>query len=244
MAMMEDNAIVVTGSRIQRKAMGSAAPAMIANEEQLGDLKLYRIPERLNVAAKGLKQVAYLNKEKVRGEFLYVAQCEPYDRFEPTDDVGEMDQTQLLLTMKNEKKKGLGAALPMGGLTLFEPGPAGTQLVAELDMRDYAIGQDVELELGVSAQVFSQCAAVVDTNLQKRGRKWTKMRSMVSNANNHPVKVRVLLGWPQDYEVRWPRKSPRLKDGYLIVELIVPANSTREYKWKIRHSDAYLADNE
>jgi hypothetical protein len=235
--------VVVTASRMRKEGFAEADIAVMASEEELGDLKLYRIPERMNVAAKGLKQVAFLNKDKVRGEFLYLARCDPYSQFNRIGDVGTMDQTQLLLTMKNEEEKGLGAALPMGGFTLFEPGPAGTQLVAELDMRDYAVGQDVELELGNSSQVFSHCASLSEQTPLKNARKWTKMRAQFSNANNHSVRIRLQLGLPSYYEVRWPRKKTRLKDGTTIVELTIPANSKREYNWKLRHTDSYLATN-
>ena len=238
MAEAAADSIVVTGARVQKQE----APAVIASEEQLGDLKLFRIPEQMTVRAKGLKQVAFLNKEKVRGEFLYRARCEPYDYFPDIDDDEDINFTQMLLAMKNEEKRGLGAALPMGGMALFEPGPAGEQLVAELDMRDYAVGQDIELELGESTQVFSKCARFSAPEPDDARRKWTEMRASLTNANNHPVRVRMVIGYPRDYDVQWRGKKVRLKDGRSVVELKLPANSRKDYKWKIRHTEAYLTD--
>ena len=40
-------------------------PAMIATQENFGDLKLYRIPERVTVAAQASKQVAMINQKQV-----------------------------------------------------------------------------------------------------------------------------------------------------------------------------------
>ena len=244
-----DGLIVVTGARVQRKMMDSAAPVSVisaealAKEEQLGDLKLYRVPMRTDVAAQSMKQVAFLDKQAVRGEFLYIAQCSADDRFDDIEDVSDMEETMLNLTMKNEEEKGLGAALPMGGLTLFEPGPAGQQMVAELDMRDYAIGQDIELELGESNLVFSECARIGRKGPDENRRKWTKMRTLLSNANNAPVKVRMVLGWAGEWDVRWPRKTPRTKDGRLVIEVMVPANSEKEIDWKTRRPKGYFGDD-
>ncbi|MDN3645107.1 hypothetical protein QWY75_02665 [Pontixanthobacter aestiaquae] len=240
MAPMEatEDRIVVTASRMQRKT----ELAVVASEEQLGDLKLYRIPETMTVAAKGLKQVAFLNKEQVQGEFLYVANCDPYTGFADIDDSDNINFTQILLTMKNEEEKGLGAALPMGGMALFEPGPAGTQLVAELDMRDYAVGQDIELELGASTQVFSKCGRMSERQPDDSGRQWTRMKAEMTNANNHPVRMRIVIGYPENFDVRWPRKKARVKNGQWVVEINLPANSRTTHNWQIRHTDAYLAD--
>ncbi|MXO90561.1 DUF4139 domain-containing protein [Pontixanthobacter aquaemixtae] len=242
MMMESASPIVVTGARVKRDNFDSAAPlALVAKEEQLGDLKLYRIPEQVDVAAQGLKQVAFLDKQRVRAQYLYMADCDPYDGFNPGDDdrdISELDETYLFLTMKNLEERGLGAALPMGGVTLFEPGPAGTHLVAELDMRDYAVGQDIELEIGESTQVFSQCARTSEDDPDElRKGKWVQMRAQISNANNHPVQLRLKLGDPADYEVRWPRQKRRVKNGSLVVEVTIPANAMREFDWKLRNAN-------
>ena len=233
MAYSEDS-IVVTGAR--RENLASAAPVSVvtAEEEQLGDLKLYRVPMPVTVAAKGMKQVAFLNKDEVEARYVYRAECNPYDQFDLIEDESDMETTQMLLVTRNDKDRGLGVALPQGGLVLFEPGPFGPQLVAELDLRDYAVGQDVELEMGESAQVFSECANIGRGDPEDNGRRWTKMRAQLSNANSHPVTVRMVFGWAGDWEVRWPRRETRVKDGEMILELLVPANSTRSYDWRIR----------
>lgn len=232
-------AIVVTGARLDRRRLDFASPvAVIAAEEQLGDLKLYRVPEPVTVNAKGLKQVAFLVKDAVKGRFVYRASCEPHDMFDQIDDVFDMERTQMLLVTKNTTQMGLGAALPMGGLTLYEPASTGPQLVARLDMRDYAQGQDVELELGESAQVFSECASVDGKDVDDKGKRWTRMRAQLTNANSTPATVRLNFGWPQDWQVRWPKAKPIVKDGSLILELEIPANATRSFDWKIRKANA------
>jgi hypothetical protein len=148
--MMEGD-IVVTAQRLQRKAMDSAA-AITAIQEDLGDLKLYRVPERVTVAAKGLKQIAFLDKDAVRGKMIYQADCSWWESYD------EPRAAEMRFETVNDEKHGLGAALPTGAITFFEPSSHGDLFVGEQQLRDYAQGQDVEVPLGDSAQVFGTCA--------------------------------------------------------------------------------------
>lgn len=223
--MMEsrDSAIMVTGS------MRAAAPAMKAVEEALGDLKLYRVPERVTVSAKGLKQVAFLDEDKVEGRLLYKAACSPWGNRDDALPAG-----MLLLTV-NDKAHGLGAALPSGGITVFEPSSFGDQLVAEDRIRDYAEGQDVELDLGQSSQVFAQCT--VPQNSDWDAPRWVPMRMVLTNANPGSVKLRLVLGNSGQWQLRGLRGTS-VKDGEVIVEVSVPANGRRELSWQVRPTSA------
>ena len=59
------DAIVVTAQRRAAPLMASpVAVAAIAKLEDLGDLKLYRVPIRVTVAANAQKQVALLVKDE------------------------------------------------------------------------------------------------------------------------------------------------------------------------------------
>ncbi|MFM5907728.1 MAG: DUF4139 domain-containing protein, partial [Novosphingobium sp.] len=77
MAMMMDgfggNDIVVTAMRRKEALQESAVAltAITATSETLGDLKLYRIPIPVTVAASSQKQVAFLNVPKVKGDLVY-----------------------------------------------------------------------------------------------------------------------------------------------------------------------------
>src|SRR5690606_40165388 len=86
-ALEAADSVIVTGMR--------------AVEEALGDLKLYRVPERVTVSAKGLKQIAFLDKEEVNGRLIYRADCSP--------DYGRVQSvpTEMLLTTVNDRKHGL-----------------------------------------------------------------------------------------------------------------------------------------
>lgn len=200
---------------------------MKAAEENLGDLKLYRVPERVSVSAKGLKQVAFLDQDRVEGRLLYRTACDPYGA-----DAAFVPTTRLLVTV-NDKRHGLGMALPQGGITFFEPAQRGLQLVAEDTLRDHAEGQDVEIGLGDSAQVQALCERVGDTEPDQG---WSGRRATLVNANPVPVTVRLQLGDAADIALRG-LPGTRVKDGQRIVERVIPANGRTTMTWQVRNSD-------
>jgi hypothetical protein len=225
MAMLaEDRAVVVTGARLEQNLNRLAQ--FKAKQEELGDLKLYRLPERVTVAAKGLKQVAFLDKDAVRGKLMYQAGCQwwsPYD---------QPAAAQMRFETVNDEKHGLGVAMPMGGITFFEPSPRGDLFVGEQQLRDYASGQDVEVPLGDSAQVFATCARAGGDPATG----WAGMKATLTNANPHAVTLRLTLGSPLQWHVRG-LKATRLKDGETIYEVTLPANGKRAIAWDVRQAN-------
>ena len=219
--------IVVTAERRADAQLKTMNSPLLAKEEALGDLKLYRVPERVTVSAKGLKQVAFLDKDSVRGKLVYQSSCEWRD----TDE--DPAAARMRFETVNDEKHGLGVSLPQGGITFFEPSSRGDLFVGEQQLRDYASGQDVEIELGQSAQVFATCA----DEGGDPGKGWARLKTTLSNANPHPVTLRLKLGSPQQWRVRG-LKGTTVKDGETAVLVTVPANATREVAWSVRNADA------
>ena len=226
--MAMDKAIVVTGSRIERRDFEASSPVVMAGEETLGDLKLYRVPEPVTVAAKGLKQVAFLDRSAVSGKLIYQADCEWWAADEdPT-------AAEMRFETVNDAKHGLGVSMPMGGITFFEPSSQGDLFVGEQQLRDHAKGQDVEIPLGESSQVFAACERVGKNDPNKG---WSGMKATLTNANPHAVKLRMKLGSPLQWRLRG-LKATRVKDGESIYEITLPANARREIAWEIQQTDA------
>ena len=226
---MFNDAIMVTASK-RTESLQEAPIAVTAVEEQLGDLKLYRVPERMTVAAQGLKQVAFLQRDDVKADLLYTASCSAWD------DTAGPNAASIKLVTKNDKEHGLGVALPMGGITIFEPSSAGDLLIGEENLRDYAVGQDVEIYLGESTQTYFACKRLTNSQPNETPRKWAKMQSTVTNANSAPIKIRLDLGGAGDWEVRRTR-GLKIKDGQHVLEATVPANTSRVMKWQLRPSE-------
>jgi hypothetical protein len=133
----------------------------------------------------------------------------------------------------NDARHGLGAALPMGGITFFEPSSRGDLLVGEQQLRDYAQGQDVEIPLGESAQVFATC---VQSGKGDPGKGWGAMTATLTNANPHAVTLRLKLGSPLQWHLRG-LKAVRVKDGQTVYEVTVPGNGRREVVWEVRAAE-------
>ena len=219
--------VVVTGSR-----MDMAKAAMVASEEALGDLKLYRVPEPITVAAKSMKQVVFLDRSGVTGEVQYRVACSPW-----SDDDGPR-QLRMLLRTKNDKKHGLGVALPDGGATVFEPSSRGDLLLAEPSLRDYAEGQDVDLELGQSPSAFGLCVKDTGRDYDDEGYPWIPLHANVTNANDHPIAVRVELGASPDWTIRGAGKGLAVRDGQWSIEQVIPAGSSAKIEWQQRSAEA------
>ncbi|WP_213981358.1 hypothetical protein [Sphingomonas sp. dw_22] len=150
MAYAED--IVVTGMRSARMPMAAPVPAMVAQQEELGDLKLYRIPEPVTVAAQSRKQVAMIDRKKVRFERVYTGRFEPFD-YDADGDGPESEAAARILRTENLAAKGLGLPLPAGGVAVFEQARGESLLVGESDLADRAVGEEVEFGTGESDDV-------------------------------------------------------------------------------------------
>jgi hypothetical protein len=233
---MSDRAIVVTGSRVQRQAFESASPIvtvdadMIAKEENLGDLKLYRVPMPVTVASKSIKQVAFLDQGEVEGRIAYKtpAPCMPWnvgDQFVPM---------KIVLRTKNDEDHGLGMALPSGAVSVFGPASNGDLLVGEDFIRDHAEGQDVEIGLAQSAQVFSRCER---KSLSDGNDPWHELELTITNANPQKVTIRAELGSSAQWNFREPPKGVKLENGQWLLEREVDGNSETTFKWDVHRGD-------
>lgn len=198
-AMMEARAqdIVVTGSA--RKAV----------QEELGDLKLYRIPDPVTVASKAQKQVAFLSTERVPLIQVYVSEVR-----------GDyIDGAVLTLRAKNRKEMALGMPLPAGQVAVFERAAGRPILIGTSSTDDKAVGEDVEFKLEQSIGVQADL-----TTLSRKGRV-AQHRLVVTNANPWPVAYEAKFD--ASYGVRYAAAGAKLvrRDGKLIWAVTIPANS-------------------
>ena len=171
--------IIVRGSRIGRPNLESNVPITVVNTaelESLGDLKLYRIPEPVTLAARSQKQVAFMNRQQVRVRLAFRQRFTLRDinRDEP------QPSTRFLLT-RNREAEGLGEPLPAGRLALFGQGADRTMLLGEGALPDRAVGEDVEVSLGPSPGVTSSL------RILSRTRRVARLALIVSNDQPQPV---------------------------------------------------------
>lgn len=214
--MMESADIVVTGQR----AMAMNVPVTV-QEEGLGDLKLYRVPVPVTVAANAQKQVALAQKAGVKMQALYRAEVWE-DRVRPVHQ---------MLRTRNRKEDGLGLPLPGGPVTVFEPYGDAMLLAGEGGLADRAVGEDVEVLLSPSTQV-----TVTGEVLDRKDRTRT-VRLAVTNAR--PVAVAFEARIARNPGTRLKARGARLtrKDGRDVWAATVPANGTMTLDYVLTEAD-------
>ena len=136
--------IVVTASR--REALTEA------QREELLDYHFYRVPWRTTVAANESKQVRFLSKRGIRGEWYYAVGFWSEDSGSEESVAAEM-----ALRFENDEENHLGEPLPRGTLRVVQVGADGVPLyLGEGPIRDAAVDTPVEVALGPSSRVFSR----------------------------------------------------------------------------------------
>ena len=218
--------IVVTGSRLMRDAV--PAPMMVSAPpapppppppppEDLGDLKLYRVPMRVTVAANAQKQVALIVQRGVAFERVYRVAL-------PSRQAVTAEPTSVVLRLRNDADAGLGIPLPAGTTALYTRRAGTPLLVGEGTIGDTATAERVDLAAGTSHQVTaSQVAA---------GNK--RMQVTLANASPFAVTVEVPIGWAGEATLDAPTEPlPRI-DGVQTWRTTLPANATRQISYGYR----------
>ncbi len=201
--------IVVTGSRVARQG-------------ELGDYKIYTLPEPTTVAARQTKQVRFLEREAVAYERVYRANV--------LSDDDEARPSEIILKLKNEEAAGLGVALPGGSVAVMQPDGAGGVLLAGQDrFEDKGVGLPVRLTFGQSPDVRVQ-TRLVKSSSSTRGAVTTdrsEIETTVTNARSEAVTVELVAdeAMSRGFRIRSQSIRSRIDDtGYPVWTLTVPAN--------------------
>ena len=164
-----------------------------AAQSDLGDYKLYTLPDPTAVAANQIKQVAFLDDTRAPFDRVYRFRGEAFDgESEPEQD----PQGELILKFRNERAPngpgGLGVALPSGLVTVMQTRADGSRMfVGEQSVEDTPVGLPVELPMGVSREVTATAAVALTT--QGRLRRAAKTLTF-RNTRATPVEVEVREG--------------------------------------------------
>lgn len=135
-AAMDLEEVVVTGAKVQ--------------QEQLGDLKLYRVPDRTTVASRQSKQVRLMDREHIPVTTVYGFDVTPYDQHEG------VQPAHRLLRTHNTLGNHLGLPLPSGSVEVYAQRAGGALLQHESKLKDLAVDQEVEIDLGTAPDVEVQ----------------------------------------------------------------------------------------
>jgi hypothetical protein len=186
-----------------------AVDAQKVIQEQLGDLKLYRVPEATTVASRQSKQVRLMDRSDIPVVPVYGAELTT------SNPVGPRPASWLLRT-KNDDANHLGLPLPSGRIAVFLRRGAEQLLAHESDVRDLAIDEDVEIAMGDAPDVQVTATQATDS-----------YRVDIANARSEAVRFELTLHFDDDHvRVRHADRPMGTKNGRPIFRLSIPANST------------------
>jgi hypothetical protein len=219
MAVAED--IVVTGRRAAAPPAPPPPPAMpergggdvVAEQERLGDVRLYRIPVAVTVAPKSQKQVALLQQPSVKIDNILRLRIGPGQMEAPLERV---------LVTYNRPSEGLGLPRPAGQVALFGRRGERRILIGEGHIDDHTIGEKVEIPIASATGVLARQTPYA-------GDDGGGYLLTLSNDLSRPQLVEIEL--PLDAKARGERLMKR--DGWMLWRVTVPANGRSELRYRV-----------
>lgn len=212
-------------------------------QEQLGDLKLYRVPERTTISSRQSKQVRLMDRTSIPVNTVYAMKL--------SRDLDSPAPAHRLLRTKNTTVNHLGLPLPSGSVELFGFHQGERLLEHESDMHDIAVGEEVEIDAGLSADVQVKVTAEqtrVDSEhvkmlplvpgLRLRSVKITDIeRVEISNASTSGIQFELKLQLPEGGRVFRADHPLGTKNGRPVFRLQVPANQSVTVRFQTQRTD-------
>ncbi len=229
-------------------ALEEAVVARRVQQEQLGDLKLYRVPDRTTVASRQSKQVRLMDRSGIPVSFVYGLDMAPGD-----EDAKE--PARRLLRTRNDAASHLGLPLPSGRIAFFATRQGTRLLQHESDIRDLAVDEEVEVDLGESPDV--QVAVLTEkvgidpkrvrtlplvpgVSVLRSATLDETARVEVSNARAAAIQFELRLRLPAGGRVVRADHPPGTRNGRPIFRLTVPANGSATVRFQTEHDEDKL----
>jgi hypothetical protein len=187
-------------------------------QEQLGDLKLYRVPERTTVASLESKQVRLLDRSAIPVSYVYSADL-------PAEEPAASAPASRKLRTMNTAANHLGLPLPSGRVAVFVTRGGEKLLQHESGLGDLAVDEEVEIDLGESPDVEV-------TMVKENG----AMRASISNARAADIRFELRLQLHEGDGVVHAAPAAGTKNGRPIFRLTIPANETVTLRYQTQHN--------
>jgi hypothetical protein len=226
--------ITVTGSRIKHESGLEA--------EQLGDLKLYRVPGTTSVNAQQMKQVRLLDRKQVPVNLLYIADLQAD---EETDTAARR-----ALRTRNDRSHHLGLPLPSGRVDTFEAHGETPLLLEQAPLSDIAVGEELEIGAGEAADVQVR---VLDEKTTINAGKATPLprlpgvvhlrhavrddmrRIEITNARSRDILFEARLRLPYLMQLIEAEPAPVARNGRQVLTARVPAGGRVVMHYRTEH---------
>lgn len=189
----------------------------IARQEELGDLKLYRVPMTVDINPLGQKQVALLQKDGLAFETYYAADLAA------SEETTQPQPLRRMIRFDNSKDRGAGIPLPSGGMALFTSRGGESLLLADSRIGDHAMGDTVRIEAGESGQQSMMQERVGD-----------RTRLTLTNAASSAVAAEVVIAENEGRRLLSPSHRLVRRDGRWLWKAVIPANGAASLEYRIR----------
>lgn len=186
--LMAQPAISMKQNMLEEVVVSAAKRAALSD---LGDYKLYSLPERTDLSARQAKQVAFLDQHHVQFEKKYRYSI---DLEQDDDRGGRMSGALVVLSMENSTRNGLGVPLPMGVAATFDTDAEGRAIFAgDGRLRDVAVDAPLELITAEALDVGGSTRIVSGKKIDHWWRAGTETETEVEVvvANTKAVSVRM-----------------------------------------------------
>jgi hypothetical protein len=240
--------VVVTAARREYAAVvpvaATMSPAQLVQEEQLGDLKLYRVPQRTTLTSRQIKQVRLLDRQAVPVELFYSADL-------PANYSIESSAAQKTLRTRNDTAHHLGLPLPSGHVATFTSRKDSTLLLDEAPLRDVAVDEDFEFGVGSSPDV--QFSAVLEKSTASLHdlvgptvlRGVVRLTSAdvddvsrveIHNASRSAIRFELRLRLADGAQLIGAEPIPTTRDGRPLFKLAIPAGGSTVVRYQTEHT--------
>lgn len=174
-----------------------------AEMRELGDYKLYAVPEPTTIAARQSKQVLFLGQAHVPFTRVYTFTVNDDSIMKANDFMPR--QPTVILRLQNKQSDGLGKPLPAGVVSVMETGGTGAMLAGQDQIDDIPVGLPVELELGTAMDVWIEPRVTEERTIE------------VSDHHEERVSVEVRLGNDKPVPITLEYRQPNAGEGFRIV---------------------------
>jgi hypothetical protein len=200
-----------------------AAPPPPPPPEQLGDLKLYRVPQRTTVAGMQMKQTRLVEQRGVPFERIHTTAISAvnYGSGEETPGVA------VILRTKNDKEHQLGLPLPSGAFVIEQAHWGRVMRIAEPLLRDTAEDEKIELGAGYSPDV-----TVVRRTVKREGNKhWVEVE--IANASPNAIQFELKLPLYGNWKILDSDSKWEKRDGVPLFALAIPSEGTVKLRFTV-----------
>ncbi|WP_233247563.1 DUF4139 domain-containing protein [Caulobacter endophyticus] len=211
----------------------TGAKRTMAEQSDLGDYKLYTLPEPVTVAARQTKQMAFLDEKGVRYQRLYVVPVSPWNDY---DQEAAIDAPQVVLRLENKKTEGLGKPLPSGALSVMETVGGLPAFAGEQAVRDVAVGEPADLMIGQGMDVRARPRLVQD---KRAGKTMVRRTYEVDLANNKSIPITVEIRHDPSIKFFKVISEPArhdIRQGQVAWRVTLQPGETRVFRYAVRHA--------